>query len=328
MTTTSSPLASWLWWRKEGKSSVAESNHCPICGEGATANPDPTNLSLQQFICSRCGRFEISDDAADDFERASGQARAKLSGWLYEQNQLGEHPRVTTDTIDRVHAAPPIGVQDKANRLLLALVKRTRTYGSDVSLDRPDLIATIHGVNSSEVYYFAFEVLQQRGLIRLSGRSAARVLPDGFARAEELSAAKAASAQCFVAMWFGAGMKAIYDEALDPAIRGAGFEPLRVDLVEHAGKIDDEIIAQIRRSGLMVADFTGHRGGVYFEAGFARGLGIPVFWTCRADDLKDLHFDIRQFNFIDWADASDLRRRLQNRIEAVIGDGPRKPRPS
>ncbi len=35
----------------------------------------------------------------------------------------------------------------------------------------------------------------------------------------------------------------------------------------------------------MIADFTGHRGGVYFEAGFAHGLGIPVIWTCREDQL-------------------------------------------
>ena len=38
-----------------------------------------------------------------------------------------------------------------------------------------------------------------------------------------------------------------------------------------------------RHGGLVVADFTGHRGGVYFEAGFARGLGIPVVWTCHKE---------------------------------------------
>jgi hypothetical protein len=72
-----------------------------------------------------------------------------------------------------------------------------------------------------------------------------------------------------------------------------------------------------------VADFTGHRAGVYFEAGFALGLNLPVFWTCRKDNLTDLHFDIRQFNCIDWNDPGELAHRLQKRIEAVIGAGPR-----
>jgi hypothetical protein len=58
---------------------------------------------------------------------------------------------------------------------------------------------------------------------------------------------------------------------------------------EHANKIDDEIIAEIRRSAFLVADFTGHRQNVYFETGFAIGLARQVVWTCRKDEIKDLH---------------------------------------
>jgi nucleoside 2-deoxyribosyltransferase len=97
-----------------------------------------------------------------------------------------------------------------------------------------------------------------------------------------------------------------------------------VDQVEHVGKIDDEIMVQIRKSRFIVADFTGHRSGVYFEAGFALGLGLPVIWTCRKDELSKLHFDIRQYNCIDWVDAADLRKRLAFRIEAAVGVGPRR----
>jgi hypothetical protein len=52
------------------------------------------------------------------------------------------------------------------------------------------------------------------------------------------------------------------------------------------------------------------------------GLGLPVFWTCRQDDLDKLHFDIRQYNCIDWADPPSLQTRLTRRIEAVLGRGP------
>jgi nucleoside 2-deoxyribosyltransferase len=92
---------------------------------------------------------------------------------------------------------------------------------------------------------------------------------------------------------------------------------------EHADKIDDEIIAEIRRSAFLIADFTGHRGGVYFEAGYAMGCGLPVIWTCQKDDIEKLHFDILQYNCIDWGEPSELRKRLQKRIEALLGRGPR-----
>ena len=77
-----------------------------------------------------------------------------------------------------------------------------------------------------------------------------------------------------------------------------------------------------RPSAFLVADFTGHRQNVYFETGFAAGLGLQVIWTCRKDQIKELHFDIRQYNCIDWQDHAELAQRLQRRIEAMFGRGP------
>ncbi len=96
---------------------------------------------------------------------------------------------------------------------------------------------------------------------------------------------------------------------------------MRIDNKEHTNKICDEIIAEIRRSRFVVAEFTGQRNGVYYEAGFAAGLGIPVICTCREDNIADLHFDIRQYNCIDWKTPEELFERLRNRILAVIGEG-------
>jgi len=101
---------------------------------------------------------------------------------------------------------------------------------------------------------------------------------------------------------------------------------IRIDKKEHNNKIDDEIIAEIRRSRFLIADFTCERknvrGGVYYEAGFAQGLGIPVIWTCKDTSLTDLHFDTRQYSHIIWKNPADLLIQLKNRIGATIGDGP------
>jgi len=91
-----------------------------------------------------------------------------------------------------------------------------------------------------------------------------------------------------------------------------------VDQDPHNEKIDDRIMAEIRRSGLLIADVTNHRPGVYFEAGFALGLGIPVFWTCRETDIDAAHFDTRQYNHVVWANSEELKEKLANRIAANI----------
>src|SRR5436305_13402542 len=95
----------------------------------------------------------------------------------------------------------------------------------------------------------------------------------------------------------------------DRAVRDAGYRPLRIDRKEHNNKIDDEIVAEIRRSKFVIADFTSEpdrpRGGVYFEAGYAMGFGTPVIWTCKEDLISQVHFDTRQFNHIIWKTPDD-----------------------
>lgn len=137
-------------------------------------------------------------------------------------------------------------------------------------------------------------------------------------------------------MWFNESMNEAFDDGIDPGIRDAGYEPLRIDRKEHNNKIDDEIIAEIRRSRFVVADFTCPttelankteplaRGGVYYEAGFAQGLGLPVIWTCRKNMIGYVHFDTRQYAHIDWETPEELRDKLSKRISATLGDGPGK----
>lgn len=96
-------------------------------------------------------------------------------------------------------------------------------------------------------------------------------------------------------------MDAPYRLGMGAAIESAGYQPIRVDQKEHCNEIDNEIIAEIRRPRFLVADFTcGQvnaedkrvyvaRGGVYYEAGFAQGINMPVIWTCSADCIDYVH---------------------------------------
>ena len=71
-------------------------------------------------------------------------------------------------------------------------------------------------------------------------------------------------------MWFDRQMNEAYERGFQIGVLKAGYNPARIDRVQHVNRIDDEIIVQIREADFVVADFTGHRAGVYFEAGFVR----------------------------------------------------------
>jgi nucleoside 2-deoxyribosyltransferase len=154
------------------------------------------------------------------------------------------------------------------------------------------------------------------------------LMPPGYARIAALDGTNPNSRQGFVAMWFDPSMTEAYEHGIRPAIIDAGYEAMRIDGKDHNNKIDDEIIAEIRRSRFMVADFThgdpGARGGVYYEAGFAHGLNMPIIFCCRKDVIEKVHFDTRQYNHIVWETPQELRDALAKRISATIGDGPNK----
>jgi nucleoside 2-deoxyribosyltransferase len=73
--------------------------------------------------------------------------------------------------------------------------------------------------------------------------------------------------------------------AIKAGIERAGYEPIRVDEEHYTGGVVDRILARIQESRFVVADFTRNRGGVYYEAGFASGLGIPVIHLCEQEQL-------------------------------------------
>ena len=155
-----------------------------------------------------------------------------------------------------------------------------------------------------------------------------RVEVPGYGRIEEL-VTNPDSSQCFVAMWFDDSMNEVYENGIRPGIEDAGYKPLIINqMPDLIGKIEDEIIAEIRRSKFMVADFThgddGVRGSVYYEAGFAHALRLKVIFTRRKSKEGVVHFDTDHYYRIEWETPEDLRKQLKVKIEAAIGEGPLK----
>jgi len=185
----------------------------------------------------------------------------------------------------------------------------------------------VFGRNDDELIFF-LEHLEELGWLKReaeTGSTGCMITAVGWTEIETHKAANIESDKAFVAMSFDPSMIDAYEQGIKPAIEvETGFRSIRVDAVEHTGKIDDRIIAEIKESRFLIADFTGHRGGVYFEAGFAMGMGLPVIWACREDEFNKVHFDTRQYNHIVWKEPNELREKLALRIRATVGMAPNK----
>ncbi len=238
---------------------------------------------------------------------------------------------------------------ERMDNALLLFGKRLRNIGDSFRMDYQNDYPFYHCFEPGELVRI-IEFLHDNNLIKSEGvkfgvNAGIYISSKGYERLREIKKVGIDSRQCFVAMWFGEDMDTVYEKAIKPAIEykeegqtESRFKAINIGKKEHTNDINDEIISEIRRSRFMVCDLTGYRGGVYWEAGFAYGLGLEVIYTCREDWIKTeeldlyykdgkktkykkegIHFDLEHRNRIAWkTDDPTFKDNLINRIKAVI----------
>lgn len=301
---------------------------CPIC-LNANAHKVPLEKQDWQLItCPRCGKFTASGLflAGHPHDLSLCQI-GNMSGWIQEQ-QINKAVSLEEYGWDFLRSIPSPSVGEKADKLLLRLARKFPLANEKLEFTAENQdISSCWAANKQEVdYLFQQYLVSYKGFIHrpdLAGRPYL-ISPAGWDYLHSLQHANKDSQIGFCAMWFDDSVTSLWNDGIEPAIRKAGYRPVRIDKHLHNNRIDDEIIAMIRQSKFIVADFTGNRGGVYFEAGFALGLGLQVVWTIRDDQLEQVHFDNRQYSFLKWKNDSlnEFQDLLKFKIEATIGRGP------
>lgn len=263
--------------------------------------------------------------------------------------RFGEHPsaseqlsfdlKYVSARCDEILNGFPVDAVEKIDRSLLNL--------SVLMGDRPGNQVTISNRNDRTVFYSDFNADVDYMLNSLADKPMGyirhaqsneidcrevSITPAGWLRVRELTRSIGRRDEpVFVAMAFGRHGSAqetaftkLFDEALKKAVEHCGYRVKRADSEPHNDYIMNKVIGDIRAAPFVVADFTRHRKGVYFEAGFARGLGKHVIHCCKRSEFRRAHFDTSQIAHILWDNETDLYSQLRHAIRAAIGTGPHK----
>lgn len=313
-----------------------EPENCPVCDRKLTSSfyGMDTNYGCS---CETCGDFFISF-LAKDFFRSNPLKKesAKISAYLRNRHILGLPKSILyMDSIeaqkvpygisfDQIVDQFPKLISDRLDLVLLNLAKKSSYSGEFIKISTNDSSLFYADKNNVEAQFYIMKQLIDDNLIELNDNgltlpNGVRLTPKGWNKVVELEqGGHKDNTKVFIAMSFHPSLATAYEQGIAKAISVNGYDPIRVDYEEHIDQISDRIIANIRKCKYVVADFTFNRGGVYFEAGFAKGLGKPVIWTCREDHLDGLHFDTRQYNHIVWTNDQDLYDKLDTRIKAIF----------
>jgi hypothetical protein len=101
--------------------------------------------------------------------------------------------------------------------------------------------------------------------------------------------------------------------AISDAARSVGLHAERVKDVRGDYRVTEKILAMIRQARFIVADLTHERPNVYFELGYARGLGKTVITILRSGTTA--HFDVQDWAYIEYFDSRPLESDLLDQLK-------------
>jgi nucleoside 2-deoxyribosyltransferase len=285
------------------------------------------NKSIGKFLMTHAATMvRVYDDsykilsAIYEFSRSNHQ----ILICLQEEKKPTTLPNILPMTVEEIYASYPQTISEKIGRILLLLYRFNPDIGADINAKFSSYM--MYAKNEIEMRYI-LRLMKDKRLIdyntirQLPGGDveylSPRIEEQGWDLLEGQLLKREQSRKVFVAMWFDDSMDKAFQE-IARSIQSHGFSAVRIDKKEHNNEISGEILYEIRQCKFMIADVTGQRHGVYFEAGYAIGMGIPVIWTCKADDFMNVHFDTRQYNHIVWKNESELFDKISSRIKGSV----------
>lgn len=280
---------------------------------------DRTNYNVN---CKWCGKYIINDMFAEDIRDKYKEFLPKISCWNADKNFVyNDKPFIIDgDSVQTIINSRDKRIQERYALFLLKLFELFKENGEhDVNYDR---FYSCYVFGEDEFRLF-FQKAINDGFIEVSGVINQNIIKsftfEGLSYIETLGNPNSDKKNIFFAFHFTDEIKEVFDSTVKQKL---DREDLIYDRVSSSStptseKIDDAIIAKIKNAKIVVADCTNHRTAVYFEAGFAMGMKIPVIWTCKVNQVNEISFDVNHYPFILWNDAEDLAQRIVDRIKAI-----------
>ncbi|MDR1297449.1 MAG: hypothetical protein LBO05_08780 [Deltaproteobacteria bacterium] len=301
-------------------------HYCIFCNNKIIllANTSLDSNYYQTISCPRCKQYILQADFQDHFREIKSldeKKRLLISNEVYHNFQ---DPRIITSAdmkyFRELKDKDPL---IKVNLLLKYLYKINGINKFDFDSGDQNLFniqPNLYICGNNEIPSIITLLSNENYIIRktyLDGSYSITITMKGAEYASRENQIYPKKNQAFVAMWFDESLDEIF-KIIKITIDSYGIRPLRIDEKIHDNKIDEEIIKEIKQSRFLLADLTGHRGGVYYEIGYAHALNIPTIFT--GEKGTKPHFDIQQQHCTFWTKdkLDEFKEKLSVHIKETL----------
>ncbi len=321
-----------------------DGSSCWVC-RAQLLNQDDKTSGMIVFNCPRCGQFYIGASPIEIFRRHMdyGLDKSPILRYITSHAIRQMQPffdknywyPVSSDWLSSVWSCERLpNPQKQADTFVQYLGAADVPSGEWVPVQPVQLTGILGTADDPNELKktgleYVIQHLLQKGLIERDATSSApdnwacRLTFDGWGRLDELQRGQTGSTTAFMAMAYGEDATERAFSEFVHAVQQTGFELRKLDQKPRAGLIDLRMRVEIRLAKFLIADLTDENRGVYWEAGFAEGLGKKVYYTCEASKFKKAktHFDTEHMLTIKWS-SDNMSEALDELKSAIRNDFP------
>lgn len=287
--------------------------HCLFCDQIVPITAEGDYDRYEDCSCSPGGFYSLLRDSYEPILSLSHQQKRDMlhlvSAYIRERTDHGEKVVLRADDLDSIVNSPaiPMTIEDKGNRLLQYLYRHSEGPGEPVVIQPLSSSYNLtYSPNLQELVYIIDKLRSDELLIR-EGLTF-KLTVEGWSEAAATSGGKKLK-QCAVLLPGEEDLRTEWQEKLLPKIEQYGYLPR---LLAH--RSETYSLELIANSKLIIADVTGQSPEVYFAAGYATGLSIPVIWTVKSCDADKLWVHLQEIRPLVWDTAEDLLVLLQQKL--------------
>jgi len=288
--------------------------NCPVCSTSVTESGGRGGAEIHDINCAVCGKFSVTRSALHKIRTVNKNEHkvAVISHAIRRMQKQNEWPEIDSKVLEAILAndyLPSPLVQ--ADNFILLVGDQVDVPGEFMNINPTQ--RSIIGAANDKNFNFIIRHLTNKGLINTKTNNSISLSFEGWDEYSRLKIQSSDTRKAFMAMPFGNDLIDKAYEYFKKAVDKTGFDLFRIDEKPKAGSIDDRLRVEIRTSRFLIAELTDDNRGVYWEAGFAEGIGKPVIYTCEKSYFKGkgTHFDTNHLHTVLW-EKNNLEEALNN----------------
>ncbi|UVI32723.1 MarR family transcriptional regulator [Paenibacillus spongiae] len=267
--------------------------------------------------CATGAFYGIQKDSYDKYNELSYQIKAQMfpiiSAYICELTDCEETVALSFEDFETIRQSPriPITIDDKGNRLLHYLHRHSKGPNEPVVIHRlPVRYNLTYSPNLQELIYI-IERLREMEMIERAG-STFKLTERGWREAVATAGGKRLK-PCFVMFPDHDDLREEWSEKVFPKMEQCGYLPQTPEPTDKE-QYGDHIIRLVSECKLLIADLTEPNPEVYYAAGLALGLQIPVIWTMKRGETKQEALPSKLIRPVVWDNGEDLAAILEHRL--------------